>query len=302
MPEPAQKLTVDAKAGATPCPKIDPEKKDPDGMPLCPDEVKDTSAWAVYRCAIEQAKDFHNPSKAEMDSMDNLLQGWANGKAKVMLTAAKDLNLLACRVNQKQNDKPDSFLLFYVKPGIKDYSGPFMMLREKGYSKVLVIGPHDDSDATFQDTKFATSETYAMGTISNGHKRRNVRKDRPAGYRNDDFVHSDGEKANLGTYAVAKIAKLKPSSVVLHVHGMADGSKVLDRSRSKEFMAAYEKAVMKHTNITKFERLNAYFSIDPLVNTNWYVKTEIPVRIHNNNPRALKNIVLELEQYDWAKN
>lgn len=283
-----------------PCPQLDPSKKDPDGMLQCPD-LSDKSAWAVYRCAIEQATSFHEPSKAEMLSMDKLLTGWADSNVSQMIEAASDLSLQSCRVSQLKDGSPDSYLLFYTKPGVKNYSGPFLMLREANYSKVLVIGPHDDTDSTAYDTKAATAQTSAMGTISNGHRRRNVRHGANPG-RNDDFVHSDGPTHNLGTYAVEKFCQIKPSSVVLHVHGMADHTKVLDRSRSPVFQAAFEKAVKEHTSLKEFDRLNAYFSIDPLVNTNWYLKTEIPVRVHNNNARALALIVKDIEEYPWAQN
>jgi hypothetical protein len=219
-----------------------------------------------------------------------------------MQDASKYLHLNMCRVKQLREDYQDSYLVFYTKAGIRDYSGPFMMLREKNFSKLLVIGPHDDSDGTAYDTKLATANTKSMGTISNGHRRGNVRKGRPPGYRNDDMVHSDNKTTNLGTWAVAELGRIKPGSVVLHVHGMAKSTTVMDRSRSKNMYAAFEKAVMKHTYITEFERLNASFSIDPVVNTNYYLKTEIPVRIHNNYKYALTNIVKDIEQYDWAKN
>lgn len=286
-----------------PCPQLDPKKVDPDGVMLCPEAVQEGSVWSVYRCAITQAKSFHIPTKDEIFYMNKLLEGWRSEDSAEMKRSAEALNLQMCRVHlTKKNDVKDSYLLFYVKPKVLDYSGPFMQLRERKYSKVLVIGPHDDSDATFADTKLATSMNWTMGTISNGHRRGNVRKGKPPGYRNDDFVHSDGPSANLGTWVVKKICDMKPKSVVLHVHGMANPKNVMRRSRSPEFIKAFEKAVMKHTNIREFVNLNAYFSIDPLVNTNYYLKTEIPVRIHNNNKLALANIVAELEEYDWAKN
>ena len=282
-----------------PCPQIDQNVKDPDGMPLCPEQVKEQSAWAVYRCAVEQARSFHDATKDEKANMSILLEGWQAGNTADVLAAADKLHLQACRVKQTRDGKPDSFLLVYVKPKITDYSGPFMMLRETKHSKVLIIGPHDDSDGTYADTKLATSETFAMGTISNGHKRGNVRK--PGMGRTDDFVHSDGPEQNLGTFVVKKICDMNKTSVVLHVHGMKDNTKVLYRDRENNvFGNAYEKAIKKYTNINQFAPLNAYFSIDPIVNTNWYIKTEIPARIHVNNKRALMNIVRELETYDWA--
>src|SRR5580765_7059075 len=80
----------------TGCPKIDLMQKDSDGMPFCPDAAK-TNAWSVYRCAIDQAKSIHNPTKQEMTSMSKLLTGWTKENVTDMIVAAFDLNLQVCR-------------------------------------------------------------------------------------------------------------------------------------------------------------------------------------------------------------
>lgn len=290
------------------CPQIDPKHIDMDGMPFCPEEVATgpNSAWAVYACAIEQAKSFHAPVPAERNTMADLLanyhkstvEGIAADTTKNMMADASTLNLQVCRVLQLRDQVRDSFLVFYAKPNVKDYSGPFMMLRETNHSKVIVIGPHDDSDGTFADTKLALAETNAIATISNGHKRGNVK---PGGgdQGSGDFVH-DPLSQNLGTFVVDRLCSLFQGSVVLHVHGMANDKKVLVRSRNDQLQKAFEKAVVDHTNIKDFGSLNADFTIDPLVHTDFYLKTEMPAKIHENNKHALAKMVKDIEGYPWA--
>jgi hypothetical protein len=142
-----------------------------------------------------------------------------------------------------------------------------------------------------------------MGTISNGHMRGKVRKPTdPKGYA--DFVHTPGgSNADLGTYAVEKICAMNPVSVVFHVHGMKDQTKVMYRARmNKVLEKAYEDTVRANTSITKFVPLNADFTIDPLVNTGWYIKTEIPSGIHRQDPTALARMVIDFEKNTWAWN
>lgn len=285
----------------TPCPQIDLKVKDRDGVPFCPCEVKAGTAWAVFRCAVQQATSFHAPTEPEKMSMTNMLQGWQNHISEEVMKAAEQLNLQVCRVSQLNKAQPDTYLVIYVKPGVTDYSGPFFMLRETKHSKVLVIGPHDDSDSTWEDTKLATSATLAMGTVSNGHMRGKVRKpDSPKGYA--DFVHTPGgSKADLGTFAIERICAMNMSSVVFHVHGMHDQTKVLYRARQNSILErAYEETVIANTYVRSFAPLNAYFTIDPLVNTNWYIKTEIPSTIHRQDRTALARMVIDLEKNSWA--
>ena len=88
---------------------------------------------------------------------------------------ADKLKLQVCRV---KNDRVldgvaelDSYLLLYTKPGVKSYSGPFLLLRETNPSKVIVISPHDGSDGTHSSTKKALEDSHALAVVSNGHKK-----------------------------------------------------------------------------------------------------------------------------------
>lgn len=290
-------LTLNAYAAAKqadPCPQIDFSKKDPDGMAQCP---AIDNAYQVFRCPLEAANSFHQPTDKEKVSMRGLLTAFAKSKVdgvkaettKVMLDNADALNLQVCRDN--------NVLLFYTKPGVKNYSGPFMMLREGKSSRVLLIGPHDDSDGTFADTKIAVKASQALGLVSNGHQRGNI-PDAQAP-KHGDFVH---ETDNLGTFAVATLGDLFKGYVWLHVHGMKNPDHVLYRSRSTVFGKVYEAAIVANTNIKPdaFAPLNADFTVDSRVNTNWYLKTEMPARIHQNNQHALANVVKAIELEKWA--
>ena len=286
------------------CPQIDPAVKDPDGMPLCPALGPD-NAWDVYHCAIDQARSFHPPTKAEEASMQSLLMaheksvtsGVSPETTSALLMAAGQLNLQACRVNQTLDGAKDSYLLVYVKPGIKDYSGPFLMLRETNASKVMLIGPHDDSDFTFASTKIGLAQSHALVLVSDGHKRGNI----PDGQapKHGDFVH---ETDNLGTKTVAMLGAMYPGHTWLHIHGMSDPTKVLYRAHSDVMGTAFEASIVKHTNITdaQFAPLNAYFTVDQLVNSNFYVKTEIPVRIHANNRGIVASLSRDMEAANFG--
>lgn len=276
-------------AGDLPCDQPDVLHPDTDGMPFCPPVVANQSAFAVYRCALADAKSFHKTTPAEKASTKDLIAGFKADSVPQILGAADKLGLQACRVKSAD----DSYLLVYTKPGVKDYSGAFYMFREKGASKVIIVSPHDDSDETFQDTKIGLAKSKAMMTISNGHRRSN-------GDGLGDFVHDPcGE--NLGCIGTGFVGDMWPGSVWLHVHGMVNPKVVLYRGRSPVFNRAYEKAIKDNTNIdTLNPNFNADFSIDKVVNTDFYIKTEIPVRIHKANPLVIAKIVTEIETNDWA--
>lgn len=284
------------------CPKIDPAQKDVDGMPFCPSTVLETSAWGVYRCAITQAKSFHVPTAKETQLMRSILttykqvsdSGIKPETTKTILDSADQLNLQVCRAAQDRAGVKDSFLLLYTKPGVNNYSGPFLMLRETKHSKVMLIGPHDDSDGTFADTKLALARSSAMVLVSNGHKRGSTQKNGGTG----DFVH---ENNNLGTRAVGILGDLFKGYVWLHVHGMQDPDTALYRSREDKLEAAFIAGVKSATNIKNFNpKFNADFSVDSQVNSNFYLKTELPARIHQGNTGALAKIVKVIESNNWA--
>lgn len=272
------------------CPQIDPKITDPDGMPLCPDKVNQVSAFVVFSCAMNQAKSFHAPTKPEKGFIDDLLAAHKAADVKKLMSTAGSLNLQMCRA---KNDGK-STLLAYTKPGVTDYSGPFMMMKEGVHSKVILIGPHDDSDGTYADTKKAVVDSDAMLLFSNGHKRGNVGADK------GDFVH-EGPGENLGAYAVQQMGAMYKGYVWLQIHGWANATKVLYRGRTESMNKAFEAAIEKETKLKEFGNLNADFSVDSLVNTNYYIKTEMPTKLHEGNQAALGKIIVDIEQNAWAK-
>jgi hypothetical protein len=287
------------------CPQIDLTKTDTDGMPFCPGDIRTSSAWEVYRCAIPQTKVnlWHTPTMSEKHSMSGLLSSWlhalhngiSENTTSSIRTHADKLGLQVCRVSgiRKINGKQeqDSFLLAYTKPGVHDYSGPFLMLREIGASNVAIIGPHDGVDGTHHDTKFAVSDSHALILISNGYKK---------GITNvSDFVHNEN---TLGTVAVRQLASQFPHLVWLHVHGMKIPDHVLYRSRNNALAAAFEKGIVEYTNIPSgnfHTNFNAHFSVDQYMGS-MYLKTEIPARIHEGNLHALAGVIRTIENNTWA--
>ena len=293
------------------CPKS--EEVDFDGMSLAPKEVLETSAWAVFRCAINQARTWKPPSKNEKLFQGNMLEAFAeskiNGISKkttdIILENADKLGLQVMRVrkdSQKDSKKDsdnqkdslddsvdDSFLLIFTKPGVKDYNGPFFMLRETKSSKVILLVPHDLNDGTHSDTKLALANSSALAVISNGH---NKGIDPKA-----DFVdHSN----TLGSIALRQLQDLFPKPVVLMIHGKKGSKSIQYNSRSKELGKVFKNACIKTTNIKNYGKFNADYATDRIVRTEYYLKTEIPAQIHVNNQKALMNVVKTIEEYDWA--
>jgi hypothetical protein len=285
---------------------------DIDGMPLAPNIVLTSpqGAYSVFGPAIEQATSWHPPTQQEKQMTLQLLTNFQlstiNGISKdttqKIMEAADSLGLQVCRakttkiVNSVQ--VPDSYLLAYTKPGIHNYSGAFFMLRETKHSKVLIISPHDDSDGTYADTKLGMSGSYALACISNGHNRGKATST-DAEYKASDFVHSNN---NLGTYAVEQFCKLFPSTVCMHIHGMTNPQKCMFHSRDSVMGSIFQTTLINNTRLTapEFTGLAVTFSIDNIVNTNRYIKTEMPAVIHENNKSIIKIISIEMEKNLWA--
>jgi hypothetical protein len=280
-----------------------------DGMPLAPEIVLTSKqgAYSVFSSAISQADSWHPPTDKEKQLTVQLLSNFKLSKEKGIskettqniMDAANGLGLKVCRVKTfKMVDKvkvPDSYLLIYTKPGVKNYSGAFFMLRETKHSNVLIISPHDDSDGTYADTKIGMSESYALATISNGHKRKSIKNVKDS--RKTDFVHSTD---NLGTFAISQFCRLFPGLACLHIHGMVSKTKCMYSSRNKEMGRVFERALKKNSKISEFTSLPVSFTIDDKVNTNRYIKTEMPASVHQNNKAIIKNVVIEMEKNSWC--
>ena len=285
------------------CAQIDKGNTDFDGMPFCPDVVKDNSAAAVFNCARGQTTVWHAGTPKEKENLAGIIsafkrsvdEGISYVTTSQILDNADKLNLQACRVKNDRvylgKAEKDSYLLLYTKPGVKTYSGPFLMLREINPSKVIVISPHDGTDGTHADTKIALENSHALAVVANGH---------PKGMTNQsDFVdHSD----SMGAAAVRQLNMRFPKSVYLHIHGMKASDHVLYRSRSKVLGRAFEKGIVNFTNIAKgaFNNFNAGYVTDSIIKSPFSLKTEIPARIHTGNENALAGVVRTIEENAWA--
>lgn len=278
-----------------PCPQIDKTKLDTDGMPFCPAVVTETSAFGVFRCAFNQARTWHEATQEEKTAQATLLGSFIDARAKgntkagtaEFLQAADDLGLQACRVK----DKDDSYRLVYTKPGVKDYNGTFFMLRETKASKVILMVPHDGSDGTHTDTKLAFQRSKAVVLYSNGYPK-------SIDLGKSDFIDHTN---TMGAVATRQLDDLLPKSVWLMIHGQANSKSVLYRSRSKVLGRAFTKGVLENTNIKIIhDNFNAGYAVDKLINSTFYLKTEIPARIHQGNLGAMAKIVIEIEKNAWA--
>lgn len=283
-------------ANPTPKPTLSPTPAPVKIIVDCIPEVVTNGAWAAFGPAMKQYRTYHKPSNAEY-AVGTLLIDLMTKSHNEGITVANDLAMLAtadkmgatmCRVTLPG----DSYVLLYAKKGNSGYIGPNMVFREVTSSKIIVIGPHDDSDYTHTVTKLATQRTNALATISNGQNR-HVNSD-------SDFMHHSN---NLGAHMVWRLDANFPKTVFLHTHGMANPGTVLYRSRSKVLGDAYEKAVTNCTDGFKYftPHFNAYYQTETGIKSGMYLKVEMPVKFYHNRPEVLACIVKYLEgNYAWA--
>jgi len=203
---------------------------DTDGMPLAPASVLTTrdGAYTLFGPAMDQATSWHTPTPTEKHLTTQLLtnfhlstlNGISSTTTGLIMQAADGLGLQVCRVKTTKTvgktTVPDSYLLVYTKPGVKDYSGAFFMLRETKHSRFVIYSPHDDSDGTAIVTKLGLSNSYALATISSGHRRGKIGGGFSE-YRASDFAHSVN---NLGCFAVEQFATLFPGSACFTVEAL----------------------------------------------------------------------------------
>lgn len=300
-----------AENKAVGCPKIDLAKKYDDGIPYCPEQVKD-NAFVVTRCAFDQAKQWHRATEQEKNDMSKLVSGLLKKDAKEVLARTDKLKLQVCR-SAKDGD---SFLLMYTKPGVKDYSGPFLMYREGDQTSGVVIhSPHDGQDGTHASTKAAFQNSNALALISNGHPRRISGRAGKTGPYPSDWAHTSSD---LGYQAFQAFKIQEKSSVHLHVHGLAankvmvtdsvgwDGPKHLLRTA---FIEAMGKALTGRSGFTvEAWRFNGWITGLAMTqnekgpgraaNERW-IGMEVSVRLHQNT-NVLSKAIVNLEN-DYLK-
>jgi hypothetical protein len=300
-------------SGAITCPQIDLDNLDTDGMPLAPPEVLTSpdGAWCVFKCAMDQATSFHVPTETEKSGIIAILTAFYQAKlnggpsiatTSVILANAKLLGLQVCRAKYTYENAPASVLLFYTAPNIKDYSGPFMMLKETKSSNFVIYGPHDDSDGTYATTKLAMMNSYALACFSDGHKRGQVSNGNIDLYRESDWVHAKSVNLNLGDVAINKFAQLYPNQVAILFNGIADPTKSMLNSRNADMEGVFKQALINNTRLAQadFTGYTPWFTIDDIIKSNYYIKCEIPSVIYENNPKIVTDIVLGMEANSWC--
>lgn len=192
---------------------------DTDGIQLCP-PLPPTGPWALTRCAFDQAKTFNAGTQQQNQSMQNLSAALENEDSKGILQHADELNLRVCRVN-KYDDKQkliDSYLVLATKPGVHDYSGPFIYKRKNEFASNYIFHiPHDGYDGTCPSMEQVFDQTYARVAIANGSPRdlatqKGACTDRPI----SDIAHNTNNLA----WTAFKSFTANPDTMVIEFHGM----------------------------------------------------------------------------------
>lgn len=202
-----------------------------------------------------------------------------------IINISGQLNLRVKRVKSASDD----FLIFYTKEGITDYNGPLFMFRLSECYKIMIISPHNESDGTSIDTVIGFTETKAMWYICNGHKRATNQPERDT----TDFIRNN---QSLGFHVVKDICEKLRGLIVLHIHGSKKAGVCLLKSRSKQLESVFKAAIRESTNIEIFKAFNAGYALDAIVNTNLYLKTEIPSKTHLANKKIIREIVLDIQK------
>lgn len=298
-------LSTPLLAKSPSCPQIDFSKKDNDGVAFCPSAVTENSAYAVTRCAFEQAKKWHPATAAEQKLMRELVQGFKDENIVSIVAKADALRLQVCRVKSAN----DSYLLLYTKPKVQDYSGPFLMYREGGKTSGLLIqSPHDGQDGTHVSTKLAFQKSNALAMISNGHPRRISGKGPDGHHYPSDWAHS---RQDNGWFAIIAFRDIFPQSIHLHLHGLAADKIMVTDSVGWDdkhelrgaFIAAANKALEDRPKfIVEAWRFNGWepgwaMTMGPndqgRKQNNRYVGAEISVKLHSGLfflPKLINNL------------
>lgn len=262
-----------------------------DGIPIIT-EV-DNIYGQYIQPAFNQSKTWHPPTRIERTNLSNIFNSFYNKDTKTMAEYADKLNLSIYRCIKQYPNKTDSYLILFTKKGINNYSGPFIMLREttdtNKPSKVIMIIPHNGSDGTNQDSVLGFQNSNALACISNGCKHGLTHQ--------SDFVDHTN---TLGSISLRILNQLYPNSVFFHVHGSRSDKICLYRCRNPAMSKSFEKAIKDFTKINTFKPFNAGYSIDNICKSNYYLKTEIPAKIHMNNDMILANIIKTFESNNWA--
>lgn len=257
------------------------------------EQIINQNPWKLFQKAIKQANSW-TPAKREQKFLFSELIDFCirfkndlnNHLLEVsIITLANALSLQVKRIKKEDDD----FLMFYTNENVTDYNGPFLMFRISQSDKIVIISPHNESDGTSIDTVIGFTETKAMWYICNGHKRAVNQPER----NTTDFIRNN---QSLGFHVVRLICEKFKGSIVYHIHGSKRPGVCLVKSRSKQLESIFKESIKDNTNIETFKAFNAGYVLDSIVNTNMYLKTEIPTKTHLSNKKIIKEIVIDAQK------
>lgn len=268
---------------------------DTDGVPLVPQEIIPNILAAYIQPAFNRSKYWHEPKPSEKQNITNLILAFKEQRTADMLVLADklDLNMYRCKTEATDKKPLDSYLILFTKVGVRDYSGPFLFLREQiaKPSKVIMIVPHNGSDGTNKDSVVGFQNCRALAMVCNGHNKGITPEADFADHMN-----------TLGAITLRNLCNNFPKSVYFHIHGSRKKRMCMYRCREKVMGKSFEKGILSCTNVDKFQPFNAYYPIDKIPDSGFYLKTEIPARIHLANQMVLANVIKEFETNAWAHN
>ena len=163
--KPKKPPAAEPTKAAAPADKPIKASKASDGICSCPDSVNNTSNGAdvLMGPALKQETTWHRPTPAESTNMVCLIKALKTGDSARILSYADSLKLQVCRNNKAD----DSYLILYTKPGVTDYSGPFIMFRETNVTPMIIQAPHNwNGDRTEGATQLAFQKTKCLAYMS----------------------------------------------------------------------------------------------------------------------------------------
>lgn len=192
--------------------------KDSDGIQLCP--PSHSGPWGLTACAFNQAKIWVPPTESQKTQMRNLMAALKAKDAAGILNYADKLNLRVCRVKKTDtnNQVTDSYLILATKPGVRNYSGPFIYYREINPSNYVYHVPHDGTDRTAPSMGQVFDRTRAQIAIHNGQYKAIGPK--PAKCTRDSHVSDSSHCTNNLHWTTYVEAMKDPNAMCIEFHGM----------------------------------------------------------------------------------
>lgn len=192
---------------------------DTDGIQLCPPSP--SGPWGLTSCAFAQAREWVRPTETQKQQMRSLMRALKAKDSPAILNYADKLNLRVCRVKKTdaQNNLTDSYLVLATKPGVRNYSGPFIYYRELNPSNYVHHVPHDGTDRTAPALGQVFEKTRALVSIHNG-QRKGIGP-APAICTRKSHVSDSAHSTNNLHWPAFTEAMSDPNTMCIEFHGMA---------------------------------------------------------------------------------